>query len=292
MFSGIVPVLKAYVFDTFPEDEVPSVLAYREAAGTMAFVIGPILGGWLASELHFASPLFFASGAGVVAAVIAGSRLRDPNKMRRNKDAQNSTEGGSEVKPARPESVTLKSEPRPVRRLVPLLILSFIWACVRTCFHTYFPLMLSHSYNMSTSDMGRMLTFVALLAVCVQAGAFEQIRKKIGVRHTLLAGGGFTAAGLLFLGAFMGYASRWSVIVASGMYGIGVALMSPAMPALLMQAVPTERRGTLLGFESLVVNFGRILAPPIFGLFALRSGLVVSALVTWLGALFAWFGAP
>ena len=36
MFSGIVPVLKAYIVDTYSAEEVPKVLAYRSSARAAA----------------------------------------------------------------------------------------------------------------------------------------------------------------------------------------------------------------------------------------------------------------
>merc|ERR1712014_344519 len=56
-------------------------------------------------------------------------------------------------------------------------------------------------------------------------------------------------------------------------FAVGVALLSPALPALLVRAAPPGQFGACLGIESLTVNFARIVAPPIFGFFRVDRSL-------------------
>merc|ERR1712187_1062226 len=62
-------------------------------------------------------------------------------------------------------------------------------------------------------------------------------------------------------------------IVLDAVFAIGVALLSPALPALLVRAAPPGQFGACLGIESLTVNFARIVAPPIFGFFRVDRSL-------------------
>uniref|UniRef100_A0A7S4SJ83 Major facilitator superfamily (MFS) profile domain-containing protein n=1 Tax=Alexandrium monilatum TaxID=311494 RepID=A0A7S4SJ83_9DINO len=279
VFSGIVPVLKASIVDSFDADQVPKVLAYREAAGTFAFVVGPSIGGALAAW-HLASPLYFAAASGMVASFIAAWRIPG------GPPPGASGAGGAAAPRRRRRRVGAhgREEPHVFREVAaeaaPLLLLSFVWACTRTCFHTYYPLMLARRYSLSVVSMGGFMTSISLLVVLTQIGAFDRVRRGLGLRGTLTTGGILVALGLVGVGAaplgtplavFAGF---------SGLYAIGVALLSPAMPSLLVRSVPPGRCGMLLGAESAIVNFGRIVAPPVFGLLHGCGASEVSGILT------------
>lgn len=48
-FAGASPVVKAYLADAATPEQLPSFMAWREAACTLAFIVGPTLGGLLFS---------------------------------------------------------------------------------------------------------------------------------------------------------------------------------------------------------------------------------------------------
>lgn len=320
MFSGVVPVVKAHIGDSFPRDRVPTVLAYREAASTMAFVIGPIVGGLVAARM-LALPLFLSSVASFASAFLASKCLRETLAESASPsgnggegggavgglgavDAQGTVVGGASTSapfaaakggceesaellttspgPAgasRPSSTKAAAvaaaapPPRPAVKafaLLPLLVLSFTWSCTRTCFHAYSPLVLARNYGLSPARVGTVLTIMSLFVACVQVGGFEQARRRAGLRGTLLVGGVLISLGLTGLASSMGNACGpppFSLFLAFWVvYAFGVALLSPAMPAMVVQAAPRGSFGALLGFESIIANFGRIVAPPVFGL--------------------------
>mmetsp|Transcript_28819 Transcript_28819/g.67864 ORF Transcript_28819/g.67864 Transcript_28819/m.67864 type:complete len:464 (+) Transcript_28819:108-1499(+) len=250
MFSGIVPVVKAYIVDAFDADEVPKVLAYREAAGTMAFIIGPALGGALASRT-LSAPMFFSACTGALAAVLALKVLPEPTQRRSGKGPKKST--------------TSKAARSPVLA-VTLLFCSFLWACTRTCFHAYFPLLLARRYALALTNMGAVLTGISLTIAAVQIAGFERCRQRHGLQITMVLGALLVLAGLGALFSLPVGTSLAGVFTCGAVYGAGCALVSPALPSLLVQTAPQGRCGALLGIDSAIVNFGRIVAPSVFGL--------------------------
>ena len=54
-FAGASPVVKAYLADVATKEQLPSFMAWREAACTLAFIVGPTLGGALFSGSSLAS---------------------------------------------------------------------------------------------------------------------------------------------------------------------------------------------------------------------------------------------
>lgn len=272
-FSGVVPVLKACIVDSFPDSKVPKVLAYREAAGTCAFVLGPTVGGCLALW-HIASPVYVSAVASLAAALLAAYGINEP--WRRSGTA-------SQRATAVQRNQANKMHVGLARIAAPLLLLSFVWACTRTCFHTYYPEMLSRRYSLPPLQMGAMMTSVSLLVALVQVFGFEPCRQRIGLVKTLAFGGCFAAIGLIGIGGTPTNTPVAGFLLLSGLYAIGVALLSPAMPALLVRVAP-GRSGTMLGIESMCVNFGRIVAPPIFGLYATHGASQATGLATFFAA--------
>lgn len=148
---------------------------------------------------------------------------------------------------------------------IPVLAFSFTWACTRTCFHAYFPLLLAQRYGLPVTHIGWVLTTVSLVIILFQVRAYEPCRKFCGLSKTLGLGGLLVVFGLAALCRLPLGAPIATVLATSSIYGIGSALITAALPALLVSIAPKGRCGTLLGIESAVVNFGRIIAPPIFG---------------------------
>lgn len=255
MFSGIVPTVKAYIVDTFEAEEVPKVLAYREAAGTVAFILGPALGGFLASRI-LAAPMFFAAITSAWAALLCLKVLPEPRLEPRAESQSRSGPVGGDAK---------KRAQKPILA-VPLFVFSFTWACTRTCFHSYFPLLLARRYALPLAHLGAVLTGISFLVAIVQVCVFERCRKRYGLERTMVLGAFMAAIGLCSLVSWPVGTSLLEVFASAAIYGAGSALVSPALPALLVRFAPPGRTGAILGIDSAIVNFGRIVAPSIFGL--------------------------
>jgi len=279
----VVPVLKACIVDSFPPSKVPKVLAYREAAGTCAFVLGPTIGGCLALW-WIASPLYASAVGSLAAALVAAYGIHEPWTPSSGTASERAAVGRRDVQQANNTYLSIATI------AAPLLLLSFVWACTRTCFHTYYPMMLSRRYGFPPLQMGTMMTLVSLLVALVQVLCFEPCRQRIGLANTLAVGGVFAAMGLIGIGSAPTNTPAACFLLLSGLYAVGVALLSPAMPALLVRVAPAGRSGTMLGIESLCVNFGRIVAPPIFGLYA-THGSQATGLATFIataGVFLSW----
>jgi len=69
LVSAVLPVALAYVSDTSAREVRARRFAWMTAATTLGFLVGPLLGGWLAGATvddSFSTPFFVAAAAGVV----------------------------------------------------------------------------------------------------------------------------------------------------------------------------------------------------------------------------------
>eukprot|EP00913_Durusdinium_trenchii_P003997 g3702.t1 len=101
----------------------------------------------------------------------------------------------------------------------------------------------------------------------VQIGVFERCRRRYGLEKTVLLGYLLVVIGLGSLVTWPDSSSLPQIFASAAVYGAGSALVSPALPALLVRFAPKGRTGAILGIDSAIVNFGRIVAPSLFGVF-------------------------
>eukprot|EP00929_Paragymnodinium_shiwhaense_P012677 TRINITY_DN12016_c0_g1_i1.p1 TRINITY_DN12016_c0_g1~~TRINITY_DN12016_c0_g1_i1.p1 ORF type:complete len:533 (+),score=63.28 TRINITY_DN12016_c0_g1_i1:67-1665(+) len=274
VFSGTVPVVKAYIGERFDQKDVPRILAYREAASTFAFIFGPALGGFLASRV-FSVPLLLSAVASLTAALLAARVLQGGGGRSARKKRSRGSNGASAADEAEASTVS-------VRGLLPLLLVSFVWNCTRSCFFAYCPLHLARSYALSTFQVGWLLTIMSMLVAFVQLGGFDRVRKQLGLRGTLLASAVTISFALAAMGSALVLPGSFLDVMGSGFpvflvfwtaYSLAVGLMSPVVPALVVSAAPPGRFGAILGIESIAVNVGRVVSPPLFGYFGFQYSL-------------------
>ncbi|CAK9056853.1 Tetracycline resistance protein, partial [Durusdinium trenchii] len=56
LFAGCNPIFKAYLADVVPAERLPRFMVFREASATFAFIIGPLLGGYMIKEMGVKGP--------------------------------------------------------------------------------------------------------------------------------------------------------------------------------------------------------------------------------------------
>ena len=96
------------------------------------------------------------------------------------------------------------------------------------------------------------------------------MQKAIGLTLTTALGLTLVSAGLAGIGAARNPATA---AMAAATYVAGIPLFTPAVPILLMQCVPPNRRGAVMGLDSAVNAVARICAPIAFGRLAAAGGV-------------------
>jgi|TARA_B100001142_G_scaffold171444_1_gene170966 MFS transporter, DHA1 family, tetracycline resistance protein len=86
----------------------------------------------------------------------------------------------------------------------------------------------------------------------------------IGLTLTTAVGLALVSAGLFAL-SFAGGAGPVAAVCAATLYVAGIPLFTPAVPILLMQCVPKNKRGAVMGIDSAVNSVARILTPVLLG---------------------------
>jgi MFS family permease len=226
--SAIVPVALAYVADASPIERRARHFAWLAAASTLALVLGPALGGWLASAALAGSPLS-PGGMGfawfVVVAAVLGSLVWVAVYF-----------GLPETERGELRNSRTKIGQRESRLVLGLTLVGFFSL---GNFETALTLRGQAVLGFTPGELAALFVICGLMMAALQIGAFARLVGSVGVRRALtgallamglgiyflaqagtLAGVavwvGLTAAGAAILMPLLGYAASLSAGAAQG----------------------------------------------------------------------------
>jgi hypothetical protein len=154
-------------------------------------------------------------------------------------------------------------------------------ACVSALYHAadstffaFFPSLLQNRLNFDTRAVGMAFTSFAVVSFTMSAFVSSRFIKAFGPVAACTAGLGAVGTGLWTLGHAASLpvggannAGMTSALIlgASALYYVGVPLYGPSVPTMLLQCVPPDKRGAVMGFDGAVNTVARIITPLIVG---------------------------
>ena len=126
-----------------------------------------------------------------------------------------------------------------------------------------------YGFGASVTQSGLYLAPFAAAMVIV-APMTGRLSKAFGSKKVLVVGSLITASSYLLL--ILDHTDQWSIYVATGLLGIGIALGFASMANLIIEAVPAEQTGVATGMNTNIRNIGA----------ALGSGIATSLVVSGL----------
>ena len=289
-FAGASPVVKAYLADAATPEQLPSFMAWREAACTLAFIVGPTLGGVMFSVNRDLSTCIAVTGwasvfaAAIVACLVKEIRIRSSDEdecadglllddeCEGDESADDMDDGSTSLaakraarEQARAEATSAPACPlgrRLYAAVATICVTSFLYNAGQSTFDSFFPVFCAQRQGMGPTQIGWMLTTLAAVSFSISAVGFARVNKKLGLASTTAAGLALVAVGLAAIGAAP---TAGLTLIAAAVYVTGIPLFTPAIPILLMQCVPPSRRGWVMGLDSAVNAVARIATPIILG---------------------------
>ncbi|MFZ0249637.1 MAG: MFS transporter [Acidimicrobiales bacterium] len=126
-----------------------------------------------------------------------------------------------------------------------------------------------YGFGASVTQSGLYLAPFAAAMVIV-APMTGRLSKAFGSKMVLVVGSLITGSSYLLL--ILNHSDQWSIYVATGLLGIGIALGFASMANLIIEAVPAEQTGVATGMNTNIRNIGA----------ALGSGIATSLVVSGL----------
>lgn len=278
----------AYVADVTPPEKRAAAFGMIGAAFGIGFIIGPALGGLLASiDIHL--PFFVAAGLTALNWLYGYFVLPEslPPERRRPFSLARANPLGSLVRLAQ----------RPV--VLSLAYALTLWNLAMYALHATWVLYTAHRYNWSHLQIGLSLTCVGLGAAVVQGGLVRKIVPALGETRSILLGGSIATL------AYAGYGlatEGWMIYVIILFASLG-GIAGPALQSLITRSVsPSEQgevQGSLTSLASLMQIAGPVMGSIIFawsiapdrGVDLPGASFIVCAILALLGTLIAWSSA-
>lgn len=269
--AGDLPALFAYLADITPPEQRAKRFGLLGALSGVGTMIGPALGGLLASvNLDF--PVFVTAGIALVIALLSIFVL--PESL-----APERRVAGLRLSEIHPFRVLGGVFQRPALRG---LIIGFILVTIPfTFFVNNFSVLGLDSIGWNATKIGLLTAVVGVIDIAVQGGLLGVLLSRIGERGVIVSGIVAQALGLLAL-AIIGslLAQPWLFIAGTLVLAAGQGGATAAMDGAMSNAVGDDEQGWLAGATQSLNSAIGMIAPLLAGV--LYSGIAHSA-PYWLG---------
>ena len=306
-FAGNSPISKAYLADRGSSSkgvsagraDLSKYLAWKDAASTLAFILGPVFGGLVYhlcgkgiteianGESNRISFVILCSAVASLLASMAimlcvkntenGKKLhRAPDSTEGNKKCEaryivNATNDG-ECNVSTTELISCPLGSTLWTGVASVAVVSSLYHAADSTFFAFFPSLLQNQLNVGTQAVGMALTSFAIVSFAMSAFVSSRFIKAFGPVTACTAGLSAVGTGLCTLGYAASLPLGVNMVVtsafilgASALYYIGVPLFGPSVPTMLLLCVPAHKRGAVMGFDGAVNTLARVISPLVIG---------------------------
>ncbi len=242
--SATLPTAMAYVSDSTSEEERGGKMGMIGAAMGIGMVIGPGLGGWLASS-SLSAPFFLASGLSFLALIIVFLVLPEAPRSAPNKD----------IRIRGPQIQNLwKALTGPIGLL---FWMAFLLSFGLTNFESVFGLYAKERYNYTPQQVGTILTVIGLISALIQGGLTGPATRKFGEIKVIQAAFISSAIGFVLMTLAQNYVQ---VMLTAGYFVLSNAMLNPSVASLISKNTSTKQ-GITMGLNNSFLSLGRIIGP-------------------------------
>ena len=156
--------------------------------------------------------------------------------------------------------------------VVSVACVSALYHAADSAFFAFFPSLLQNKLGFDTQAVGLAFTSFAVVSFSMSAFVSSRFLKAFGPVAACTAGLGAVGSGLMMLGYAASLPAGVSLAVTSAfilgasiLYYMGVPLYGPSVPTMLLQCVPSHKRGAVMGFDGAVNTCARVISPLVFG---------------------------
>ena len=245
-----IPTAQAYVADITAPEKRAEALGLIGMAFGLGFVLGPAIGGLLAS-INVALPFYVVGVVAVLNATAMLWRLPEPERH-----LSFATEARSRF-----ERLTAAFRNPNLRLLLVVVLLSTI---AFAGMEATLALLLKDRFGYDESHAAYLFAFVGIVMAVVQGVLVGRLVEKTGERPLVVFGTLFLAVGLALAGLSVAV-SFGLLLGALGLLALGSGLQNPSVTALVSRLTPASQQGTSLGVAQSMSSIGRIAGPLLGG---------------------------
>jgi len=244
--SATSPTTMAYISDTTSEEDRGRGMGILGAAMGIGTILGPGLGGLLASE-SFATPFFFAGGMSFLALILIAIFVPEslPVEERRTDGSKKSS-----IRLA----VIWEVINSPVRLL---LILGFVMTCGLLIFYGVFGLYALEKFGSGPEEVGVLFMVFGAVTTLAQGVMVGPLTRRWGEVRVIQFSFLLNALGFILIVLAQSFIA---LLWATGVFTLAASLVSPSVIALTSKRSSTDQ-GILMGVSNSFMSLGRVLGP-------------------------------
>ena len=286
-FGGSIPIVQAYIADTYDKNERPRFLAGLSSVLALSFMFGPGIGAGLA-QFSMYTPMFVSSGLAGIGVVLAYFYFTE-SKPHLSEEKIDSVKEGVELDELAIEDVErdaadvktedVEIEKEDFSKFRPLVycmwFVSFLLMFSYSSFLSVYGYLVLEQFNWAALEVGFVGTATAIVAIIVQMVIFTRLFKRIGKHATGVIGFLIFATGLamLPLGPFYisheplrpSLPSMVATVIALIFVSTGYALSQPALSSTISRYASSADQGRILGISQSMQATARVIGPIVLG---------------------------
>ncbi|MBN2150124.1 MAG: MFS transporter [Candidatus Lokiarchaeota archaeon] len=254
IFSGQIPIVRAYVADITGKRERTDVMGKMMASFSLGLIIGPSIGGLL-GELDWRYPVIFgmvlsALGTALVFKILVESM--PPQRV-------------AEIKARKAASAALASQPNGfdaesllTRPIAIRLVQIFLQVLAFNAFISTLPLVLEERFLVSPSQIGLLFSVFGIELIVFSGLALKRVLKRFGEAKLLVASIALLASSFVvypFIDNF------WLLFAFITPPTVAMALFRPIVQSTLTKAAPESRQGEANGWGTTMQGIAQVVAP-------------------------------
>ena len=249
--AGTWSTCNAYIADTVPVEQRAQYFGLLGAAFGMGFVIGPVVGGFLA-ELGPRVP-FFATGGMAFASLVFGLFLLPESLKKENRRT---------FEPRRANPFAALKQMSKFKVVFGILGVMFLYNLGHHVLPSVWSFYGIERYDWTPREVGYSLGFVGILMVLVQGFLIRLAIPMLGMRNAGLAGLTFTMVG--FVAITLAF-EPWLAYIALLPMSLG-GFTTPAINGIASSQIGPDQQGELQGTLSSMMSLTAIISPPLMTL--------------------------
>jgi DHA1 family tetracycline resistance protein-like MFS transporter len=258
--GGNIIVAQAYVTDITPREKRTEALGYIFLSFGVGFILGPAIGGALASMFSYQAPYFFAAIAAAIVVILTWVFLEetvtDEQRAKNRQQRSNSL------------NITRMISNLP---LISILLIAFgtqfAFAMLQSTFSLFGEAVLfADTPEWADLGIGIVLSMAGVGQIVTQLFLLRRLIKRYGESILVMSGGAirFLAMAILVL-----IAVPMSAGLSLFLYALGTGMQLPALQSLVTNTVSDNERGAVLGMYqsslSLAIIVGSAVSGTLFG---------------------------
>jgi DHA1 family multidrug resistance protein-like MFS transporter len=242
--SATLPTAMAYIGDSTSDEDRSGKMGIIGAAMGIGMVIGPGLGGWLATR-SLSFPFFLASALSFLALLLVFLILPEP--------ARSHSEAPDQVRGHQIETIwRALLSPSGI-----LFLMAFLLSFGLTNFESIFGLYAAERYLYSPQQVGWILTIIGFLSALIQGALTGPATRRFGEKNVIRVS--LISSAISFV--LLTQASNLpTVLVTVCFFVVSNSMINPAVSSLISK-MARRGQGMAMGLTNSFLSLGRIVGP-------------------------------